>query len=174
MEIVSRLVIPKLTTSERDSVSSWVSGSLIFNTTLLATQQFNGTVWASLNELSTLPYKQFQEDNTSRTTTSTAATYVNITTVTFTGLTIGVSYVLSFSVELANGNAGQKTYCRVFLGATQVFEGAGNPNILGQFQGQSGLVRFTATATTQVVQLTGRVSGNTGTYRNYRVFCNQL
>ncbi len=173
MEYLSKLVLPKLTTSERDAVSLWVSGSLIYNTTLAVTQQYNGSAWSSFS-LSALPYKQFQQDNTSRTTASTAATYVNITSVTFTGLTIGVNYVLSFSVELANGNAGQKTYCRVFLAATQVFEGSAYPNIVNQFQAQSGLATFTATATTQVVQLTGRVSGNTGTYRNYRVFCNEI
>ena len=124
--------------------------------------------------VATTVYRQYKADDATRTTTSTAAVYPNITSVTLTGLTVGVVYALNFSVEAANGNAGQKTYCRVFLGATQVFEGTSNANVVNKFQAQSGLATFIATATTQVVQLTGAVSGSTGSFRNFRVLTIQL
>jgi hypothetical protein len=174
MEYGSRIVPPKLTTVERDALPVLVGG-IIYNTTTNTTQQWNGTAWVDLSSSAPVTiYRQFLSDNATRTTTSTAAVYPNITSVTLTGLTIGVSYSLNISVEAANGNAGQKSYCRVFLGATQVLEGTSYANVVGKFQISSGLATFTATATTQVVQLTGAVSGNTGSYRNFRVLAIQL
>jgi hypothetical protein len=172
MEYGSRIVPPKLTTVERDALPVLVGG-IIYNTTTNTTQQWNGSAWVDLSSSAPVTiYRQFLSDNATRTTAST--TFVNITSVTLTGLTIGVSYAVNVSVELANGNAGQKSQCRVFIGATQIIEGTGNSAVVALFQTQGGLATFTATATTQVVQLQGRATGNTASFRNYRVLAIQL
>jgi hypothetical protein len=42
------LILPRLTTVQRDAIASPVAGMLIFNTTLITFQGYDGTSWVNL------------------------------------------------------------------------------------------------------------------------------
>ena len=48
MEFVGKLILPKLTTAERDAIT-FPSGSIVFNTSTNELQFYDGSTWVSAN-----------------------------------------------------------------------------------------------------------------------------
>jgi hypothetical protein len=52
---------PRLTTAQRDAVTTWPEGSLIYNTTTKAVEYYNGTAWTGFTGAVLLRREHFPE-----------------------------------------------------------------------------------------------------------------